>query len=47
MAALTLAFSHPALYGDDPMSPREIVTLLLDGIRARPDDPDPAKSSSC
>lgn len=33
LSALTLAFSHPALYGDEPMSPREIVSLLLDGIR--------------
>lgn len=39
LSALTLAFSHPALYGDQPMSPPEIVSLLLDGIRARPDVP--------
>jgi len=39
LPALTLAFSHPALYGDRPMSAPEIVALLLDGIRApaRPD----------
>jgi AcrR family transcriptional regulator len=37
LPALTLAFSHPALYGDQPMSPREIVSVLLDGIRSRPD----------
>src|SRR5580658_1506780 len=37
LPALTLAFSHPALYGDQPMSPPEIVSLLLDGIRARPE----------
>jgi AcrR family transcriptional regulator len=35
LPALTLAFSHPALYGDEPMSATEIVSLLLDGIRAR------------
>ncbi len=33
LRALTLAMSHPALYGDEPMSPAEIVSLLLDGIR--------------
>jgi len=33
LRALTLAVSHPALYGDIPMSPPEIVSLLLDGIR--------------
>jgi len=38
LPALTLAFSHPALYGDQPMSPPEIVSLLLNGIRARPDE---------
>jgi AcrR family transcriptional regulator len=32
--ALTLAVSHPAL-ADEPLSPVEIVSLLLDGIRAR------------
>jgi AcrR family transcriptional regulator len=33
LRALTLAVSHPALYADGPMSPAEIVALLLDGIR--------------
>ena len=33
LRALTLATSHPALHGDEPMSPEEIVSLLLDGIR--------------
>jgi AcrR family transcriptional regulator len=33
LRALTLAVSHPALYPDEPMSPPEIVALLLDGIR--------------
>jgi AcrR family transcriptional regulator len=36
LRALTLAVSHPALYADEAMSPTEIVTLLLDGIRSRP-----------
>jgi AcrR family transcriptional regulator len=36
LRALALAFSHPALYGDEPLSAPEIVALLLDGIRARP-----------
>jgi AcrR family transcriptional regulator len=39
LPALTLAFSHPALVGDDPMPAAEIVHLLLDGIRARPAPP--------
>lgn len=34
LRALTLAVSHPALYADEAMSPAEIVTLLLDGIRS-------------
>ena len=33
--AVTLALSHPAIYPDEPMSPEEIVALLLDGIRRR------------
>ena len=33
LRALTLAVSHPALFGDEPMAPEEIVSLLLDGIR--------------
>jgi AcrR family transcriptional regulator len=37
LRALTLAVSHPALIADEPLSPAEIVSLLLDGIRARPD----------
>lgn len=40
LRALTLAVSHPAL-ADEPLSPPEIVTLLLDGIRARPPAPAP------
>ena len=33
LRALTLAMSHPLLIADEPMAPREIVALLLDGIR--------------
>lgn len=36
LRALTLAVSHPALTADGPMSPREIVSLLLHGIRKGP-----------
>jgi AcrR family transcriptional regulator len=36
LRALTMAVSHPALTGDGPMSPREIVSLLLYGIRKGP-----------
>ncbi|MER5323232.1 TetR/AcrR family transcriptional regulator [Streptosporangium roseum] len=33
---LTVAFSHPRFVADDPISPTEIVSTLLDGIRLRP-----------
>ncbi len=36
LRALTLAVSHPTLIADQPMSPEDIVSLLLDGIRRRP-----------
>jgi AcrR family transcriptional regulator len=36
LRAVALAFSRPALYGDEAMAASEIVALLLDGIRARP-----------
>ena len=36
--ALTLAMSHPALVAGDPLDPAEIVSLLLDGIRARAEE---------
>lgn len=35
LRALTMSASHPALVGDNPMQPGEIVALLLDGIRRR------------
>jgi hypothetical protein len=35
LRALTLAVSHPVLFGPEPMAPDEIVSLLLDGIRNR------------
>lgn len=40
LRALTLAVSHPALIHDEPMSPSDIVSLLLDGIRRRTEDAD-------
>lgn len=33
LRALTLAVSHPMLFVDAPMAPRNIVSALLDGIR--------------
>jgi AcrR family transcriptional regulator len=36
LRALTMAVSHPVLTADGPMSPREIVNLLLHGIRKGP-----------
>jgi len=38
LRGLTLAGSHPALAPDGPMEPAEIVSLLLDGMRARSSD---------
>jgi len=38
LRALTLAVSHPVLWASAPLTPREIVKLLLDGIRAGNDD---------
>jgi len=39
LRGLTLAGTHPLLILDEPLSSEEIVSLLLDGIRARPDEP--------
>jgi AcrR family transcriptional regulator len=36
LRGLTIGCTHPALAGDGPMSPTEIVSMLLDGIRVRP-----------
>ncbi len=33
---LTLACTHPAVVGDNPLPAAEIVTLALDGVRVRP-----------
>jgi AcrR family transcriptional regulator len=38
LRSLTIAVSHPAFFGDEPMTPREIVELFLDGVRARTAD---------
>ena len=40
---VTLATSHPRLTGGEPLSAAETVSLLLDGIRARP-EPVPAQA---
>jgi len=43
LRGLTLAGTHPMLILDEPLPSDEIVSLVLDGIRARPDhDPAPA-----
>jgi len=47
LRALTLAVSHPVLFVSAPMSPREIVLLLLNGIRARDDDRPEKNSPRC
>lgn len=42
LRGLTLAGTHPMLILDEPLTSDEIVSLVLDGIRARPDlDPAP------
>jgi AcrR family transcriptional regulator len=33
LRAITFAFTHPLLFGDEPLPPDEIVTLFLDGAR--------------
>jgi AcrR family transcriptional regulator len=38
LRALTLAASHPVLWVGEPMTPQEIVMVLLNGIRAGNDD---------
>ncbi len=38
LRGLTLAGTHPLLILDEPLSSEEIVSLVLDGIRARDDD---------
>ncbi|MGH8994940.1 MAG: TetR/AcrR family transcriptional regulator [Acidimicrobiales bacterium] len=47
LPALILAFSHPLLHGQKPMSASEIVTILLDGIRLRGDAIAKKKSPRC
>jgi AcrR family transcriptional regulator len=38
LRGLTIAATHPALALDEPLSSEEIVSLLLDGVRARGDE---------
>jgi hypothetical protein len=38
LRGFTLAGTHPALTGDAPMTPAEVVSVLLDGVRRRPDN---------
>ena len=45
LRGLTFAGSHPALIVDEALPSAEIVSVLLDGIRARPDTPDPPARS--
>jgi AcrR family transcriptional regulator len=40
LRGLTLAGTHPLLMLDEPLSSTEIVSLVLDGIRARPEELD-------
>jgi AcrR family transcriptional regulator len=47
LRALTLAVSHPVLWVGEPMTPREIVMLLLNGIRAGDDDRPGAEPPQC
>jgi AcrR family transcriptional regulator len=37
LRGLSFAGTHPALVGADPLTPAEIVSVLLDGIRTRPE----------
>lgn len=38
LRGLVFAGTHPALIIDDPLTPHDIVSVLLDGLRARPSD---------
>jgi AcrR family transcriptional regulator len=40
LRSMTMAFNHPMLSPEGPMSPDDIVSLLLDGIRSRPHRPE-------
>jgi AcrR family transcriptional regulator len=40
---MTIAGSHPRLVEDNPLSPTEIVSMLLDGIRLRPEPGPPSE----
>lgn len=44
LRGLTLAGTHPLLILDEPLSSEEIVSLVLDGIRARPEAVDAASA---
>ena len=37
LRAMTLAVSYPSFFAGEPMTPAEIVTLFLDGVRVRHD----------
>jgi AcrR family transcriptional regulator len=41
LRGLTIATTHPALVLDEPLPSEEIVTLFLDGVRARDDEQEP------
>jgi AcrR family transcriptional regulator len=47
LRALTLAVSHPVLWANAPLTPREIVKLLLDGIRAPKDGGSHQENARC
>ena len=45
LRALSIAGAHPALMGDEPLAPTEVVALFLDGTRRRPVPPDRARAT--
>ncbi len=44
---LTFSSTHPLLCADDPLSPDEIVALVLDGVRRRGTDTDDTEAPQC
>jgi len=47
LRGMTIAGTHPALILDEPLSPGEIVSLFLDGVRRATPDPSDRRDRRC
>ena len=47
LRGMTIAGTHPALILDEPLSPAEIVSLFLDGVRRETPDPSDRRDHGC